>query len=234
MSCPSARSGVAVRPSENLRLQTLEKSTIGRRLGVVELVDDDDVVGVGSISSIAIQGLDRREDVFADNRTFGSDVSLAERHLVQEPAEHLLALPKDLVAMRHEQQAIETLGSRTACSRRPKPKSCRFRSGRPRDFACGRVVARRPVPPASPVGTVSAQVDAGCRNGPRVAPMPFCASRAVPGAPHRRAGHTTRIRLVPVLLERRRDAIDDRALSTWLTRTFHSSPSSSGRVGQVR
>ena len=43
MLMPSIRSGVAVRPSSSFGCEVVEDLPIGRRSGVMELVDDDDV-----------------------------------------------------------------------------------------------------------------------------------------------------------------------------------------------
>ena len=47
MSSLSVRSGVAVRPSNTFGLRCPSSSLVRRRAGTVELVDDDDVEGVG-------------------------------------------------------------------------------------------------------------------------------------------------------------------------------------------
>ena len=44
---PSLRSGVAVRPSSSTGLDVVEELLVGRRGGVVELVDDHDVEVIG-------------------------------------------------------------------------------------------------------------------------------------------------------------------------------------------
>ena len=46
-SSPSDRSGVAVRPSSSRGCEVVEQPPVGRGLGVVELVDDDDLESVG-------------------------------------------------------------------------------------------------------------------------------------------------------------------------------------------
>ena len=107
---------------EHLRLEPFEQLPICRRLRVVKLIDDDNVVRIDrDVIDRSMQGLDRGKDVFADGWALRPDVPLAERHLVQDVAEDLLALLQDLVAMRHEQQALEPLASKALVVERRHP-----------------------------------------------------------------------------------------------------------------
>ena len=85
----------------------LEEPPVGVRLGVVELVDDDDVECVGSSWSIArcSDWIDAKT-WSQSNRPLAADEPLAELWIVEDEPEDLLALLKDLVAMGDEEQPL--------------------------------------------------------------------------------------------------------------------------------
>jgi hypothetical protein len=97
----------------------LEEPFVGRRLGVVELVDDDDVevVGWDPVHPVGRQRLDAGEDVLPALRPSAADVELAERAVGEHLAVGAQRLLEDLLAVRDEQQARAGRTRRRAESR---------------------------------------------------------------------------------------------------------------------
>ena len=58
------------KPEQLLGIQVVEEPLVCRRLGMMELVNDDNVIGVRTelLKLAAGEGLNRREDVLAVNR----------------------------------------------------------------------------------------------------------------------------------------------------------------------
>ena len=82
----------------------VEELAVGLRLRVVELVDDNDVVGVGRdvVDAVRRQGLDGRKDVLPALWSLPSDVKLAEVAIGKDLAISAHRLLEDLSAMCHE------------------------------------------------------------------------------------------------------------------------------------
>src|SRR5580765_3666845 len=88
---------------KHLGLQMVEQPSVRICLGMVELVNDHDVeLRRVELVDRAAQRLDRREHVIPMDRPLSRDETLAERLIVQDEPEHLLALLEDFVAMRDE------------------------------------------------------------------------------------------------------------------------------------
>ena len=122
-------------------------------------------------------------------------------------------LPEDLVAVGDEEQSLTVRRSRSVCSRMRKPTSSRCRSGRPQGSGNVRAVARRQSLQQSPSGMALGRhrFEVG---GPSVA-MHHANDLARRAPPVGVAVDTRVVRLefglVPVLLECRRDPLDDPA-----------------------
>ena len=88
--------------------------SVGRRLGVVELVDDHDVEGVGRdvLRRRTRQGLDAGEDVLPALRARAADVELAEVGVGEHLAVGPQRLLEDLLAVRDEEQRRPLAGLR--------------------------------------------------------------------------------------------------------------------------
>ena len=114
MSSPSAslrRGGHRQQPT---RFEVVEKALVGRRLGVVELVDDHHVE-TGRIESVGPEGgqrLDRREDVAAPVGALAADQQLPEGAVPHCFAERSARLAKDLFTVRDKQQGEVAVLSR--------------------------------------------------------------------------------------------------------------------------
>jgi len=99
------------------RAEVAEQAGVAGGLGVVELVDHDDLVEVGVEGPEAPrgQGLGRREDLRADGGPRAVDEELAEGGVAQHGAVDGEALLEDLLAVRDEEQggapaAVELAG----------------------------------------------------------------------------------------------------------------------------
>ena len=93
-------------PEEFAGLEVVEKPPIGRRLGVVELVDDDDVERVGGdLGDAAGERLDAGEDVSPLARDVPADIQLAEGAVAEDLAVGAQRLLEDLLAVGDEEQA---------------------------------------------------------------------------------------------------------------------------------
>ncbi len=90
----------------------VEDPAVGDRLGVVELVDDDDLERIGRDVGDAVggQGLHGREHVLPALRPGAPDVELAEVRVTEHLAIGATGLLQDLLAMRHEEQARTAAG----------------------------------------------------------------------------------------------------------------------------
>ena len=75
-------------------MQVIDDAPIGLRLGVVELVNDDDVEGIGRdvVDAISVKRLNARKDVLPPFRPGTTDVQLAEVRI----GEHLPVGPQRL------------------------------------------------------------------------------------------------------------------------------------------
>ena len=89
------------------RGQVVEEPSVRRRLGVVELVDDHDVVGVGRDvrDAVRLQGLHAGEDVVPTLRARAGDVQLTERGVGEDFSVGPQRLLEDLLAVRDEEQS---------------------------------------------------------------------------------------------------------------------------------
>lgn len=85
----------------------LQDDAVGRRLRVMELVDDGDVEGAGrdGRDAVGVQGLDRGEDVPPPLRTRTPDVQLTESAVAQHLPVNPAGLLQDLLPVCDEQQA---------------------------------------------------------------------------------------------------------------------------------
>ena len=92
---------------QDLRFQMIEQPAVGVCGCVVELVDDDDVEGVGrQIGQIQLgQRLHRRKHVAPFLRTLASDVELTEGAITKHLPKGREALFEDFLAMRDKKQA---------------------------------------------------------------------------------------------------------------------------------
>ena len=88
-----------------LRLQALEEPVVACRGGVVELVDDKDIEGVGvePLDSLGRERLDHREDVLAGGDPPAA-VDLAEGAVAQHRPVGRQRLPQDLLAVGDEEE----------------------------------------------------------------------------------------------------------------------------------
>ena len=92
--------------------EVLEERGVGGRFGVVELIDDHDVVGVGfeALEPALVQGLDGGEDVAADEGLVASSEQLAETAIAEGGAIGRAALLEDFAPVGHEEQARSDRG----------------------------------------------------------------------------------------------------------------------------
>ncbi len=109
---PSPRSGVAVSPSSSRGRRCSRSRRYVARLGVVELVDDDDVEGIRRDVRHAVDGqrLHAGEDVPPALRPRAADVQLAEVRVGEHFAIGAERLLEDLPAVRDEQQRRAFVG----------------------------------------------------------------------------------------------------------------------------
>ena len=103
---PVAAFGRGREPEQLDGLEVVEHPLVGRRGGVVELVDDDDVEVIGwqRVEAAGVEALDRCEHVLEPVRSCATDPLLAEGWVAQRVAERGEALVEDLLAVGDEQQ----------------------------------------------------------------------------------------------------------------------------------
>jgi hypothetical protein len=94
------------------RGQVVEQATVGRRLGVVKLVDDHhvEVVARDLLDAVGGQGLHAREHMAPQLGVVPSDELLAERPVAQHLAVGAPRLLQDLAPVRDEQQPVPRQG----------------------------------------------------------------------------------------------------------------------------
>src|SRR4051812_691008 len=86
----------------------MQKRSVRRCRGVMELVDDHDVEmrRVQRLKPRSVQALDRREDVFEARGSLSAHPELAEAHVAKSKLERRAALSEDLRAMGDEQEPV--------------------------------------------------------------------------------------------------------------------------------
>ena len=91
----------------------VEQGGVARCLGMVELVDDDDVevAGVDRLDRADLERLDHREYVLARFRPASTAEDLTERGILQHRAKRGAALVEDLVTVGDEQQSERAPGA---------------------------------------------------------------------------------------------------------------------------
>lgn len=97
---------------QHLRGEVVEQPPVGGSLGVMELINDDDVVGVGRHGGdvTGMEGLDAGVDMPPVLRFVTADQQLAERAVAEGLAEGAAGLGEDPLAVRHEEEAeVSTL-----------------------------------------------------------------------------------------------------------------------------
>ena len=230
---PSARSGVAVSPSSTRGLEVLEQPRVRRRLGVVELVDDDDVEAVRRDRSRSTRRSDWIEAKTCRQLSGRSPpTSSSPKCRRAGPAGTSPGSGAGSPRGGRRRAATRRVGPlRRALAQAPvverrRRRSCRCRSPRPpgsgsRPCACRSASRSSRI---SPLVRVRPHVEIG-----RAASVAIALRRP---AQRDRSGSTSvgvvglERRIVPVVLERRVRNVSRRCgCSTFERRTFHSRPS---------
>ena len=189
----------------------LQEPPIRVCLGVVELVHDHNVeLSRVQLVDRSVQRLDRREHVIPMDRALSRDEALPEHRIVNHQPEDFLALLEDLVAVSHEQQPFiaglaqpPVVECRDPCLAGPSGSHHQVAEMPPLSLCVERLEHLH-------LERFGLDVDAKPvrrRNGPR--PVLGVERRLQPIAIDPRV-IGLEFRLIPVLLERRPDPVDDR------------------------